>query len=267
MPTSSLAQAAADAFRSAGDFAADLVNPTIRLGVTGLARSGKTVFITALVHNLIAGGAAALLRCGGRKAACFAPISSRSPTTPCRASNMSSISPISPATRRAGRKARGSISQLRLALEYESARFWKRQLGCDRLNIDIVDYPGEWLLDLPLLELDYRGVVARGVRAEPASGRAAASPRPGTQALAAIDPAAPADEALARSARRAVQGLSARDARRPTCAVDAAARPLPDAGRSRRLARAHLRSARRARRRSFPRGSLWRDDGAALRGL
>ena len=28
----------------------------MRLGVTGLARSGKTVFITALVRNLVAGG-------------------------------------------------------------------------------------------------------------------------------------------------------------------------------------------------------------------
>jgi predicted YcjX-like family ATPase len=30
--------------------------PTVRLGVTGLSRAGKTVFITALVHNLIHGG-------------------------------------------------------------------------------------------------------------------------------------------------------------------------------------------------------------------
>ena len=30
--------------------------PTLRLGVTGLAGAGKTVFITALVHNLAAGG-------------------------------------------------------------------------------------------------------------------------------------------------------------------------------------------------------------------
>ena len=48
------------------------------------------------------------------------------------------------------------ISQLRLTIEYASTRFWKRQLGRERLHIDIVDYPGEWLLDLPLLELDYR---------------------------------------------------------------------------------------------------------------
>ncbi len=37
------------------DFATGLVNPTLRLGVTGLSRSGKTVFITALVHALLKG--------------------------------------------------------------------------------------------------------------------------------------------------------------------------------------------------------------------
>ena len=37
------------------DFATGLVNPTLRLGVTGLSRSGKTVFITALVHALTKG--------------------------------------------------------------------------------------------------------------------------------------------------------------------------------------------------------------------
>mgnify|MGYP000207970627 CR=1 FL=1 len=47
------------------------------------------------------------------------------------------------------------ISQLRIALEYEPRAFWKRQLGLTRLNIDIVDYPGEWLLDLPLLGKSY----------------------------------------------------------------------------------------------------------------
>src|SRR5262245_57089238 len=32
------------------------MTPGVRLGVTGLARAGKTVFITALVRNLVAGG-------------------------------------------------------------------------------------------------------------------------------------------------------------------------------------------------------------------
>ncbi len=55
VPISSYSQATGDVFRSIGDFASGLVTPSLKLGVTGLARSGKTVFITALVHNLIAG--------------------------------------------------------------------------------------------------------------------------------------------------------------------------------------------------------------------
>ena len=37
------------------------------------------------------------------------------------------------------------ISELWLVIEYQ------RQNGADRKLTDIVDYPGEWLLDLPLL--------------------------------------------------------------------------------------------------------------------
>ncbi|RUZ69198.1 YcjX family protein, partial [Mesorhizobium sp. M7A.F.Ca.US.003.02.2.1] len=36
--------------------ATGLFSPSLRLGVTGLSRAGKTVFISALVHNLIHGG-------------------------------------------------------------------------------------------------------------------------------------------------------------------------------------------------------------------
>src|SRR6201996_8654739 len=38
------------------DFSEGLFNPTLRLGITGLSRAGKTVFITALVHGLTRGG-------------------------------------------------------------------------------------------------------------------------------------------------------------------------------------------------------------------
>ena len=38
------------------DYGDNLFNPTVRLGVTGLSRAGKTVFITALVHGLARGG-------------------------------------------------------------------------------------------------------------------------------------------------------------------------------------------------------------------
>src|SRR6202007_989002 len=42
------------------------------------------------------------------------------------------------------------ISELRLVIEYQ------RQNGADRtLKLEIGDYPGEWLLDLPLLNKSY----------------------------------------------------------------------------------------------------------------
>jgi predicted YcjX-like family ATPase len=48
--------AASDALDAAQDFAGSLRSSSLRLGVTGLARSGKTVFITALVHQFLTRG-------------------------------------------------------------------------------------------------------------------------------------------------------------------------------------------------------------------
>ena len=42
--------------RSLIEYGESLFIPTVRLGVTGLSRAGKTVFITALVHGLLRGG-------------------------------------------------------------------------------------------------------------------------------------------------------------------------------------------------------------------
>ena len=38
------------------DYGDSFFHPTVRLGVTGLSRAGKTVFITALIHGLTRGG-------------------------------------------------------------------------------------------------------------------------------------------------------------------------------------------------------------------
>jgi predicted YcjX-like family ATPase len=48
------------------------------------------------------------------------------------------------------------ISQLRLTLEYEPRGLIARNFQSGKLHIDIVDYPGEWLLDLPLMNMTYR---------------------------------------------------------------------------------------------------------------
>jgi len=47
---------AVSAGRSLAEAAASWWSPRLRLGVTGLSRSGKTIFIPALVQALVAGG-------------------------------------------------------------------------------------------------------------------------------------------------------------------------------------------------------------------
>ena len=48
------------------------------------------------------------------------------------------------------------ISQVRLHIRYRKDKGISRYISEDtKLTLDITDYPGEWLLDLPLLDMDY----------------------------------------------------------------------------------------------------------------
>lgn len=141
--------------------AASLFNPSVRLGVTGLSRAGKTVFITSLVHNLLNGGRLPLfepLRSG--RISAVALDAQPDDTVPrfqyedhIRALLLERIWPES--TRQ--------ISELRLTIRFASASGWNRLLFPGQLSVDIVDYPGEWLLDLPLLGQTYRAFSTRTV--------------------------------------------------------------------------------------------------------
>lgn len=135
------------------DYANNLGTPSIRLGVTGLSRSGKTVFITSLVHNLINGGNMPLFKpmASGRiSGASLEPQPSMDlPRFPYEDHLEKLIGA------REWPQSTASISELRVTIAYESASAWNKTFGKGHLNIDIVDYPGEWLLDLPLLAQDY----------------------------------------------------------------------------------------------------------------
>jgi len=193
VPISTLTQDVAYAFRNVGHFAADLVQPTIRLGVTGLARSGKTVFITALAHNLIAGGRMPFFDAVAQGRVLRAYLEPQPDDQVPRFDYERHLADLTASPPRWPESTR-RISQLRLVLEYETQKFWKRRLGYNRLNIDIIDYPGEWLLDLPLLQLDYRQWSLHALeQAQSASRKAIAK-----AALATTDPATPADEVLAQ---------------------------------------------------------------------
>ena len=177
------------------DRAGDLFRPTMRFGVTGLSRAGKTVFITALVHNLIHGGRLPLFKAqhSGRIAKAY--LEPQPDDGVPRFQYEDHVAAL--VDERLWPQSTRAISELRLTVEYESASAWNRLFSSGKLSIDIVDYPGEWLLDLPLLKQDFREFSNNAVEMARTSARADLS-RQWLAKLTDFDPAAPADEAATR---------------------------------------------------------------------
>jgi uncharacterized protein len=160
----------ADAVRSAGALLADLTTPSLRLGVTGFARSGKTVFITALVRNLIAGGRLpffAAMAQGRIQRAYLEPQPDDEVPRFAYEEHLSQLASDPPQWPLSTRR----LSQLRVSIEYTPARPLRRWLGPSRLHLDIVDYPGEWLIDLALLELTFQDWSRQAIAAAEAAPR------------------------------------------------------------------------------------------------
>ncbi len=175
--------------------ATGIAAPSLRLGVTGLARSGKTVFIAALVHNLIHGGRLPLFKAysGGRVTA--ADLEPQPDDAVPRFDYEKHIEAL--VDERIWPESTRRISELRLTIRYESASYLSRTFGSGRLHLDIVDYPGEWLLDLPLLSKDFATWSRESI------ARAGIAPRstlatPWLARVGAVDPLASEDEPLAR---------------------------------------------------------------------
>jgi uncharacterized protein len=137
------------------DFATGVVNPTLRLGVTGLSRSGKTVFITALVNALLKGARLPVFDAyaKGRITRCY--LEPQPDDELPRFPYEENIERLTGSDRQ-WPEGTSRISQLRLTIEYEPQGMITRHLHAGKLHLDIIDYPGEWLLDLPLMRQSYR---------------------------------------------------------------------------------------------------------------
>ena len=131
------------------DSATGLFSPTLRFGVTGLSRAGKTVFITSMVHHLLHGGRMPLLDAYANNRISGAQLEQQPDDGIPRFRYEEHLRAV--IEERLWPQSTSSISQLRLKISYESASGWSRTFGAGHLTLDIVDYPGEWLLDLPLL--------------------------------------------------------------------------------------------------------------------
>ncbi|MEM0987271.1 MAG: YcjX family protein [Pseudomonadota bacterium] len=177
--------------------ASEIFEPVLRLGVTGLSRSGKTVFITALVASLLNRGRMRLLNAeaqGRFLAAMLRP--QPDPEVPRFAyeAHLAKLTAPDPEWPQSTRQ----VSQLRLSLKVQPSGFISGLTGARTLHLDIVDYPGEWLLDLPLLEKSYAEWSAEALEAATSPARAAQSTDYRTL-YAATDPTAPLDEPKAEA--------------------------------------------------------------------
>lgn len=201
MKASEIAGATAEALRNVGAFAHDVVRPTVRLGVTGLSRAGKTVFITALVNNLLDGGRLPFFDAAVQDRLLRAYLEPQPDDDIPRFDyerHLSDLTDDPPSWPQSTRR----LSQLRLTLEFEPQGFIDRTLGRNRLHVDIVDYPGEWLLDLPLLNLSFDDWSQQELEMSREPGRKASS-RNWHKAIESLDPVAKADEQDAKIASEA----------------------------------------------------------------
>lgn len=132
----------------------------ITIGVTGLSRSGKTVFIGALAQALVCAdvwgqkrgqGPLAqfgLIECGlFRSARIRDDVHTHLPQFPFR-----KVRDSLAAKKSSWPQPTEGISRLVLDLDYWAQGWFKR---LRTVRIELIDYPGEWLVDLPMLDQNY----------------------------------------------------------------------------------------------------------------
>ncbi len=218
--------------------------PVIRLGVTGLSRAGKTVFITSLVANLIDRARMPQLVAAANGRILTAYLQPQPDDIVPRFDYETHLNALTGPTPRWPASTR-AVSQLRLSLRVQPGGLLGGLKGPRTVHLDIVDYPGEWLLDLELLDRSYEDW-ARDTLARIAD-------RPEAQAYMATanatDAAQKFDETTARDLARSFADYlkAAREAGYSDCTPGRfllpgemegspvlTFAPLPDAGKSRR---------------------------------
>ena len=227
-----------------------LFEPVIRLGVTGLSRAGKTVFITSLVANLMDRGRMPQLlaaRDGNIRAAWLQPQPDDTVPRFDYETHLASLTGTDPKWPDSTRR----VSELRLSLKVQPTGIFGALGGPRTVHLDIVDYPGEWLLDLALLDKSYADW------AQETLDRIAARPEAAAYLDLArgVDGTADLDEPVAKALAEAFTGYlnAARDAGFSDCTPGRFLLP-GDLEGSPALTFAPLPKPE-----TTPRGALWRE--------
>ena len=134
----------------------------LRLAVTGLAGAGKTAFITGLVNQLLHSGLSETsshlpLWKVARDGRLYGVKRDMQPDLTIPSFNYDGAIKSLTAEPASWPVSTRSISELRLAIRYRPAKgLLSKFTDSATLYLDIVDYPGEWLLDLPMLKLSFQ---------------------------------------------------------------------------------------------------------------
>ena len=133
------------------------VRRRVRIGVTGLRRAGKTSLLTSLAVNLLAMGrgipalpALSEKLAGRRMRVTLAPSGAESMPRFDAVAKSAALAADPPGWPR----PTDAVSLLALDIELAQAGMFSA-LPAQSLRLEFVDYPGEWLLDLPLLSTDF----------------------------------------------------------------------------------------------------------------
>ncbi|MBF0128102.1 MAG: YcjX family protein [Magnetococcales bacterium] len=185
-----------EATRQIDDWVHLTMDRTVRLAVTGLNQSGKTVFTTSLVHQLLYALQGSSLP--------FFQVATEGRLQGTRIMLQPDMDIPSFQYDRYIRALLGgkpawpvptdALSEIRLALRFRPVGLLSRRLSpSTTLYLDIIDYPGEWLLDLPLLNLSFEAWSAQTWQLCAEEPRHTLS-TPWRAALAGLDLAGPAQE-------------------------------------------------------------------------
>ncbi|SES84145.1 YcjX family GTP-binding protein [Thalassotalea agarivorans] len=190
---------------SASDLLQKSLDQHVTLAVTGLSRSGKTAFITSLVNQLLNEG-------NGSELSFFNPVHQGRYIAAKRVNQKhfhiprfdyeTAMQAFTQDPVQWPQPTKG-ISELRLAIKYRPASgLLKYTSDTATLTLDITDYPGEWLLDLPMLKLTYEEWSERMLELMKSEPRAEVS-QAFIDEIKEIDPLAPcSEEVLAQLAEK-----------------------------------------------------------------
>ena len=135
-----------------------LTDRRVCIGITGLSRSGKTTLITSLLYQLLNYENAALAAFSpvvqGRVLGAKLGALNKTDTLFPFYEGIDQLAGVSPQWPQPTRHETSCMLELRLKPKDKLVRL--REKSFERIHVEIRDYPGEWLMDIPMMGMSFQ---------------------------------------------------------------------------------------------------------------